>query len=128
MAENQTAVAATPAKAPKKKPLFKKLAQFQTPDGKIFETQKEATEHLRGYLVDEALAKVVAALPTPVTVQWLKDNEAMITKAYNAAKVERPPVSEETKAKMKAAREKLYGPAKAAQAAPAQVKPAVKAA
>ena len=101
MSEN-TEVAKTEEKA-KKKPLFKKLSQFQTPDGKVFETQKEASEHLRGYLVDEALLKVCngdSALAT-----WMKENKEEITKAFDAAKIERPPVTDETKAKMKAARE-----------------------
>lgn len=112
MSDQNTNAQGTEVKKAKKPLPFKKLAQFQTPDGKIFETQKEAGEHLRRHLVDEALAKVVEG--TSVTVDWLKDNKEAILKAYDAAKIERPPVSEETKAKMKAARLKL------AQAAAAQ--------
>jgi len=103
MSENTEAVKSEEGKA-KKKPLFKKLSQFQTPDGKVFETQKEASEHLRGYLVDEALLKVANGDQTLAT--WMKDNKEAIQKAFDAAKIERPPVTEETKAKMKAAREK----------------------
>lgn len=111
---------ATEAAAPvvaKKAPALKKLAQFQTPDGKIFQTQREASEHLRQYLVVDAV-NAVAAKYTGYTTneagdtveqtlgEFLLANKAEVLKAYDAAKVERAPVTEETKAKMKAAREK----------------------
>ena len=102
----------TAAKPKKPKPLFKKLAQFQTPDGKIFQTQKEASEHLRVHLVVDALKKVVDG--TNINYEWLLENRIAILKAFDAAKIERPPVSEETKAKMKAAREKIGQAKKAA--------------
>jgi predicted nucleic acid-binding Zn-ribbon protein len=82
---------------------LKKLAQFQTPDGKIFDTQREATQHLRSYLVDAALLAV--ANNDQQLADWLKENRTAIEKAYAAADVERAPVSEETKAKMKAVRD-----------------------
>lgn len=94
------------AEKPKKPaPLFKKLAQFQTPDGLIFETQREASEHLRKHLVVDALKAVTEG--NEQLVEWLLENKAAILKAYDAAKIERPPVTEETKAKMKAARQAL---------------------
>lgn len=111
---------ATEVNAPvvaKKAPLFKKLAQFQTEDGQIFETQKAATEHMRKHLVVAAVG-AVAALYTGVAVdadgdeqeqslaEFLLANKDAVIAAYDAAKVDRPPVTEETKAKMKAAREK----------------------
>jgi hypothetical protein len=46
-------------------------------------------------------------------VEWLLENKAAILKAYDAAKIERPPVTEETKAKMKAARAALAAKAAA---------------
>lgn len=103
----------------KKPSLFKKLAQFQTPDGRVFETQREASEHVRQYLVVEAIGKVAAGFTGSVIVtdadgdeqvveqslaDYLLANKEAVLKAYDAAKVERAPVSEETKAKMKAAR------------------------
>jgi hypothetical protein len=103
MSENTEVAKTEEAGKAKKKPLFKKLSQFQTPDGKVFETQKEASEHLRGYLVDEALLKV--ANGDQQLADWMKANKEDIVKAFDAAKIERPPVTEETKAKMKAARE-----------------------
>jgi len=77
---------------------LKKLAQFQTPDGKIFETQKAATEHLRGYLVDEALLKIAGGDKS--LADWLKANKDAITAAYDAATVKRE-ISEETREKMR---------------------------
>jgi len=98
-------------KMPIKKSLFKKLAQFQTPDGKIFTTQKEASEHLRVHLVEAALLAVSKGDKTMAT--WLLDNKDPIVKAYKAAEIQRPPVSEETKAKMKAALAKRMLPKEA---------------
>lgn len=100
----------------KKAPLFKKLAQFQTPDGRVFETQREASEHVRQYLVVDAINAVAAKFDgTTVNeagdtveqtlAEFLLANKAEILKAYDAAKIERAPVTEETKAKMKAARQ-----------------------
>lgn len=105
MTEQAAVATSTEVKKEKKPAPFKKLAQFQTPDGKIFQTQKEASEHLRGHLVVSAV-KAVAGGDEALT-KWLLDNKDALVKAYDAAKVERPPVSEETKAKMKAAREKI---------------------
>lgn len=105
---NQAEVAGGENKKTKKPALFKKLSTFQTPDGKVFDTQKEASEWIRRHLVDDAL-KALCGGEGDVTInwQWLKDNKDNILKAYDAAKIERPPVTEETKAKMKAARAKL---------------------
>jgi hypothetical protein len=116
----------------KKAPLFKKLAQFQTPDGRVFETQKEASEHIRGYLVVDAVNALAAKFDGTVvngdgeTVEqtlgeFLLANKADMIKAYDAAKVERAPVTEETKEKMRLAR--AAGAAKKALAA-APVEPA----
>jgi len=88
-------------KIPVKKALFKKLAQFQTPDGKVFQTQKEASEHLRIHLVHEALLKVTGG--DEKLKDWLLENKEGIIKAYKAAEAPRPPVSEETKRKMREA-------------------------
>ena len=101
-------------KIPVKPQLFKKLAQFQTPDGKIFETQREASEHLRRHLVVDAIKKIAAG--DEKLVNWLMDNKEAIVKAYDAAKVERAPVTEETKRKMALARAKI-GQGKQPQAA-----------
>ena len=88
------------------KPKLKKIATFQTPDGKVFQTQREASEHLRGYLVDDALKTLVGTLEKGKVIdwEWLKANKEAVIKAYDAAKVERAPVTEETKAKMKLSR------------------------
>jgi len=120
----------------KKPALFKKLAQFQTPDGLIFETQKEAGEHVRSYLVVEAVAAVAAlftgtqagkdadgndAVVPQTLAEFLLASKAELVKAFDAAKVERAPVTEETKAKMKAARAKkeiIADPAVAADPVP----------
>jgi hypothetical protein len=114
------AQATAPVVAKKAPSLLKKLAQFQTPDGLIFGTQKEATEHLRGHLVTAAVSAVAATFDPTAVVQvegeedryttlaeFLLANKAEILKAYDAAKVERAPVSEATKEKMKAARAKI---------------------
>lgn len=106
---DQTSTDAAAPVVAKKPQLFKKLAQFQTPDGTIFETQKEAAEHVRKYLVVEAIAAVAESFnPEAGTLaDFLMANKDAVLKAYDAAKVERAPVTEETKAKMKAARAKL---------------------
>lgn len=101
--------AATEAKKEKKQPLFKKVPQFVTPDGKIFSTQKEASEHLRAHLVDEALLKVCGG--NKEQADWLKANKDEIVKAYDAAKIQRPPVKPETIEKMRQARLKMMGKA-----------------
>jgi hypothetical protein len=92
-------------------PKLKKLAQFQTPDGRIFNTQKEASEHLRAHLVVSAVTAVAEKFTgvdaegnEQSLAQFLLASKEDLVKAYDAAKVQRPPVSEETKAKMKAAR------------------------
>jgi hypothetical protein len=129
------AEASAPVVQKKAPSLLKKLAQFQTPDGQIFGTQKEATEHLRKHLVVSAV-NAVAATFNPETVidavgnegeegyveahyltlgEFMLNNKDAIQKAYDAAKVERAPVSEETKAKMKAARAKIGQTAPAAE-------------
>lgn len=87
--------------------LLKKKATFEAPDGTVFETQKEATEYVRRHLVVDAVNEVAAQF-TGVDAegneqtlgQFLLANEAALRKAYDAAKVERAPVSEETKALM----------------------------
>lgn len=121
---NQISDESTAPVVAKKAPLFKKLAQFQTPDGLIFETQKAAAEHLRKHLVVDAVTAVAALYTGEVLVtaedgsedivsqtlaEFLLANKDEVVKAYDAAKVERAPVSEETKAKMKAARAKIPG-------------------
>ena len=88
------------------KPKFKKLAQFQTPDGRIFNTQREASEHMRSYLVVDAFTKVLEGV-TNIDAQWFVDNKDAVLKAYRAAEVERKPPSPETLQKMKEARDKM---------------------
>ena len=104
----------------KKAPLFKKTATFETPDGKVFNTQKEAAEHVRGHLVVDAVNAVAAKFDGSVIVknpetgdeeivsqtlgEFLLANKADVLKAYDAAKIERAPVTEETKEKMRLAR------------------------
>lgn len=124
--DNAEATAPTVAKKKGAVALLKKRALFEAPDGTIFETQKEATEYLRRHLKVDAV-NAVAALFTGVDAegneqtlgQFLLSNEDAIRKAYDAAKVERAPVTEETKAKMRAARAKLKG-----EVAPADQTPA----
>lgn len=81
---------------------MKKLYRFEV-EGQVFDTQKEAGEYLRRHLVVDALKKVVEG--SPVTVEWLMSNKDKIVAAYDAAKPAPRVISEETKAKMKAARE-----------------------
>lgn len=104
----------TPIVAKKVLPQLKRLAQFQTPDGTIFETQKEAAEHLRQHLVVDAVNAVAALFDGSVEVngelqvqtlgEFLMANKAAVQAAFDAAKVERAPVSEATKALMAASR------------------------
>lgn len=105
--ESQVANVEDQAAAGKKKPLFKKLAQFQTPDGQVFETQKAAAEHMRKHLVVEAVNKLAAEFNAEEQSlgDFLLARKDDVLKAYDAAKVERPAPSAETMAKMKAARE-----------------------
>jgi hypothetical protein len=95
-----TTASATAAKKSAIPTGLKKLAQFQTPDGLIFDTQKAATEHLRKHLVDEALLKVAGG--DKGLADWLKASQAEITAAYDAATVKRE-ISEETRQKMREA-------------------------
>lgn len=120
MAENNAAVNTTPA--PVK---LKKLYRFEV-EGKVFDTQKEAGEYLRRHLVVDALTKVVAG--TPVTVQWLMDNQKAILAAYDASKPAPRTISEETKKKMAAARNMSPEQRAAAKAAAEKAKAAAKAA
>jgi len=95
MSETQTAAKKSSVPAG-----LKKLAQFQTPDGQVFDTQKAATEHLRKHLVDEALLKVSGGDQN--LADWLKANKAEIVAAYDAATVKRE-ISDETRQKMREA-------------------------
>jgi len=84
---------------------LKKIARFEV-DGKQFDTQKEASEYLRRHLVVEAVNAVASSYDgTSNLGEFLLANRDSLVKAYDAAKVERPPVTEETKQKMKAVRE-----------------------
>ena len=90
------------------KPQFKKLSQFQTPDGKIFDTQREASEHLRSHLVVEAFTTMLNGVDkNTIDASWFVTNKEAVTKCYDASKVERAAPSPETRAKMEAARSKM---------------------
>ena len=70
---------------------FERKAIFQTPDGQIFDTQAAASEHMRIYLVREALTRLV---PTDLEngenlIQWLFENRVELREALDAAKRER---------------------------------------
>ena len=98
---------------------LKKLSQFQTPDGRIFDTQKAASEHLRAHLVVEAFTTLLSESDGTIDANWFVANKDRIQACYDAAKPERKAPSPETMAKMNAAREKMvaayrekYGQAK----------------
>lgn len=95
--ETTTAVV---AEKPKKVMPYKKLTQFQLPDGSIVNTQKEATEFARRHLVVEALLKVSEG--NQETADWLLANKTEIMAAYSAAEVKRE-ISDETREKMRKA-------------------------
>lgn len=73
-----------------------------------FETQKEANEFLRDHLVVEAIKGVVSGYTGSSTedlTKFVSENREALRKAFDAAKVERPPMKEETKQLMKTIRE-----------------------
>jgi hypothetical protein len=94
--------AATPVveAKPKKNLGYKKLSQFQLPDGTIVATQKEASEFARKHLVTDALLKVAGGDQT--MADWLLANKDAIQAAYAAAEIKRN-ISDETRAKMREA-------------------------
>lgn len=104
MAENQ---AAEGAKKEKKAMPWKKLSQFQTPDGKIFATQREATIHLRRDKIADALKAVTKG--DEALTNWLVENRVEIEKAFHAADPAPRQITPETRAKMKAALEARLG-------------------
>lgn len=87
-------------KAAKPAAPYKKLTQFQLPDGTIVNTQKEATEWSRRHMVVEALEKVCDG--NKETAAWLLENKAAILAAFAAAEVKRE-ISDETREKMRKA-------------------------
>lgn len=134
---------ATDAADSKKKPLFKKVATFQTPDGLIFNSQKEAAEHVRKHLVVEAVDAFAKAFTGTKTVvdettgetttveqtlgQYLLENKDAYLKALDAAKIERPAPSAETLEKMRKAREAQLEIIRAAKAKKAEEEAAAQA-
>lgn len=98
--EVETKTEAVVAEKPKKVMPYKKLTQFQLPDGSIVNTQKEATEFARRHLVVEALLKVSEG--NQETADWLLANKTEIMAAYSAAEVKRE-ISDETREKMRKA-------------------------
>jgi hypothetical protein len=93
---------------------FERIAQFETPDGRRWNTQAAAAEHMRVFLVKEALVKLVGdqVENADQLVEWLFENREQLREALDAAKRERArtSMSDEAKAtnaaRLAAAREK----------------------